>query len=631
VTTRPDREWPWIPLAVFGLALAVRLVFVAEQSQSPLFDFRGVDADRYHEMAVGWLQGLWPGGRAFDWPPLYAIFLGSLYPWLGESVVTIKLVQAMIGAGSCVLVYGIALGSFGRRDGALAAALIASLCGTMVYFDAELLSANLDLFLQLLAVFLLLQAAARGRLFGWAAAGCVLGLSAILRGGALLFLPVVVVWILLLRRESRAGQGASRPPWLRVAAVVVPVLVVVAPVAWHNARYDVPLAEGGERLGAVMGPAEGRPADETLASFLAGGFLRTGSVAGFNLVLGNDPALVDANDVQNPKSLAWIGRVYHEPFLNGAATLAEHDSYMRERLARTIRASPLDWLRLLAHKGFQALHGAEIPRNRNLYADRQHSTLLRLLLWKGVLAFPSGILIPLGVVGIVLARGRWREHFLLLGLLAVQAAMLVGFFVTARYRVPLLGVLSIYAGYALVAWPAYTRARSSVWGKALPFGVLAILLLVSNFRVGPMPTEPFSFEYRAYGNHLRGEGRLEEAIAQYREAVRLGGEIAQNHLALGAALTASGESGEAASSYAAAARLEPDETRGWMNLGAAELDQGRVEPAIQAFQEAVRVDPSLAEAHQNLALALVRAGRGEEAKRHRSEARRLRREAQAER
>ena len=92
----------WIPAACFGLALAVRLVFVSEQSQSPLFGFRGVDADRYHEMAVGWLDGLWPGGRAFDWPPLYAIFLGSLYRWVGQDIATIKIVQALIGAGSCV-------------------------------------------------------------------------------------------------------------------------------------------------------------------------------------------------------------------------------------------------------------------------------------------------------------------------------------------------------------------------------------------------------------------------------------------------------------------------------------------------------------------------------------------------
>jgi tetratricopeptide (TPR) repeat protein len=631
VATRSERAWPWIPLAVFGLALAVRLVFVSEQSQSPLFGFRGVDADRYHEMAVGWLDGLWPGGRAFDWPPLYAIFLGSLYRWVGQDIATIKIVQALIGAGSCVLIYGIALQTFRRRDGALVAACIASLCGTLIYFDAELLSANLDLFLQLLAVFLLLRAAAARQLAWWAGAGCVLGLSAILRGGALLLLPVVAIWILLLPRDSAAGWGALRSLWLRLAAVVVPVLIVVAPVAWHNARYDVPLAEGGERLGAVMGPGEGRPRGETLASFAAGGFLRTGSVAGFNLVLGNDPALVDANDVRNPESLATIGRVYHEPFRNGAVTLAEHDAYMRQKLARTIRAAPFEWLGLLAHKGFQALHGAEIPRNRMLYADRQHSTLLRVLLWKGVVAFPSGLLIPLGLTGIVLARRRWRDHMLLLGLVAVQLAMLVGFFVTARYRVPLLGVLSIYAGYALVAWPAYTRVQSSAWARALPVAVLALLLVVSNFRVGDMPSEYFAFEYRAYGNALRKQGRLDEAIAQYQAAVREGGEIAQNHLALGGALAARGRPGEAALSYAEAARLEPDETRGWMNLGAAELEQGRVEAAVRAFEQALRVDPTLPEAHQNLALALVRAGRGEEAKHHRTEARRLRREAAAER
>jgi Flp pilus assembly protein TadD len=159
----------------------------------------------------------------------------------------------------------------------------------------------------------------------------------------------------------------------------------------------------------------------------------------------------------------------------------------------------------------------------------------------------------------------------------------------------------------------------------LPVALVSIFLIASNYRVGEMESEHFSFEYRGYGNNLRREGRLDEAIEQYRAAVRVGGEHAQPHLALGMALAERGRSQEAIASFSEVVRIEPDSARGWMNLGAQHLGQDQVEEAITAFRMAVRVDPTLGEAHHNLVVALVRAGRGEEAKFHRSEARRLRR------
>jgi hypothetical protein len=62
-------------------------------------------------------------------------------------------------------------------------------------------------------------------------------------------------------------------------------------------------------------------------------------------------------------------------------------------------------------KARELVSGAEIPRNTSIYPDRKYSVVLRALLWKHGLAFPSGLIIPFGLAGIWLVRRSLRAHF----------------------------------------------------------------------------------------------------------------------------------------------------------------------------------------------------------------------------
>ena len=175
-----------VPLAIFCCALAVRMVYLAEDSHSPFFAHRGMDVMDYHSRAVAWLDGTWPRDEPFFWPPLYPMFLGILYKTIGQGIWGLKVVHALIGSASCGLVWAIGRQVFEQRFVPIAAAVMCSLSGTLIFFDGQLLSSSLDVFLQLASILLLLTAARRDQLGLWAVAGLCLGLSAINRGGTLL-------------------------------------------------------------------------------------------------------------------------------------------------------------------------------------------------------------------------------------------------------------------------------------------------------------------------------------------------------------------------------------------------------------------------------------------------------------
>jgi protein O-mannosyl-transferase len=100
-------------------------------------------------------------------------------------------------------------------------------------------------------------------------------------------------------------------------------------------------------------------------------------------------------------------------------------------------------------------------------------------------------------------------------------------------------------------------------------------------------------------------GRLPEAIVQYREALRLRPDYAEAHNNLGAAWAKiSGRSNDAIAQYREALRLQPDFIEAHNNLGVAWSEvPGRQKEAIAQYEEALRLDPNDAEAHSNLAIA----------------------------
>src|SRR5437762_884571 len=106
---------------------------------------------------------------------------------------------------------------------------------------------------------------------------------------------------------------------------------------------------------------------------------------------------------------------------------------------------------------------------------------------------------------------------------------------------------------------------------------------------------------------------VDEALVELREAIRLNPENAEAHNTLGLALLEQGSVDEAMREYREVLRIDPQYAEAHYNLGNALDDQGRPEAAAAEYREAMRINPGLAQAHYNLGVALQQQGNVDEA------------------
>jgi tetratricopeptide (TPR) repeat protein len=238
---------------------------------------------------------------------------------------------------------------------------------------------------------------------------------------------------------------------------------------------------------------------------------------------------------------------------------------------------------------------------------------------------PFGVLTNIPLVWLALAvplawRGRSADaRSILSGFLAAVAvlfgicALTIGLFfgVCIRYEVEFLPALMLLAvigilslEHALTCQPLWRRTVRWGWSLLLGFSV-AFNLLAS--------VEQCAEAHSNLGFDLEREGKIEDAISQYEQAIRINPNSAMARFRLGIALVEIGKPEDAVRQYEAALRLDPKLDGAHNNMGMALLQIGRAQEAIDHFQQAVRIYPAFAEAHNNLGLALAQTGRRQDA------------------
>ena len=115
----------------------------------------------------------------------------------------------------------------------------------------------------------------------------------------------------------------------------------------------------------------------------------------------------------------------------------------------------------------------------------------------------------------------------------------------------------------------------------------------------------FAEAYYDLGLGLASQGKVNEAIAQYSEALRLNSNYAEAHNNLGVALAGQGKISDSIAQYSEALRLKPDDAVAHNNLGNLLARQGKVDEAIAQYHEALRLKPDFAQAYYDLGLVLA--------------------------
>ena len=135
------------------------------------------------------------------------------------------------------------------------------------------------------------------------------------------------------------------------------------------------------------------------------------------------------------------------------------------------------------------------------------------------------------------------------------------------------------------------------------------------------PADPDTAEGKLrMGLALSQEGKTDEAVRKYEEALRLNPNLAAAHVSLGLIMAQKRDLDKAIYHFRKALEINPDIAEVHNSLGVALIFKGRLDEAVEHLETAVRINPKFAKAHNSLAVALAKQGRTEDAIRHLREA-----------
>ncbi len=591
-------------LALFGAAWLLRALYVSHLRISPLALSPMLDELDHVEWARTLASGDWLGSHAFFRAPLYPYILGILLKISDGSLILARHVQAVYGSLVPVLTYLIGRRIIGERVGLLAGAIA---CGYpfLIYFDNELLIVSLIVLLDALMLLLVLRADRIPTWGRWLTAGIVMGISAIARPNILVFIPLLCLWIWLEARRARAmdlrsprrpGEGAGkrdgahgrlslvrgRTPLLTAALrsvlLLVGVALIVIPVTLRNKALD----------------------DD---------FVLIASQGGINFHIGNNEHADGISAVVPGLGEAWVYSDCERIAERECGTPlkpSEVSGYWYGLGHSFLRDQPGAAARLYLKKFVLFWDSFELANNKDIYFFGRMSPVFRSLSW-----LHFGVIAPLAFIGAWVARRRKGASLLIFFLLSYMGSVLL-FFVSARFRLPVIPVIIIFSSSG-VLW-LWDRARDRRW-RPLMVGLLAVAaaaVFVNTDFYGTHVGERAQ-THNTLGLAYASAGKYDHAVAEYQKAVELSPGYAKAHNNMGISLGLLGRTDEALGAYKHASELDPELASARNNIGTLFMRRGDLVEAAGWFREALKRDPLMHEALYNLGSVLARLGELEDA------------------
>jgi len=415
------------------------------------------------------------------------------------------------------------------------------------------------------------------------------GLYALGRANILAFAPVLAVWAffaLWKRLEPRVkGLGRSlaarlrqgwRPGLKRVLLLTCGVLAFVVPATLHNYLADgdlVPVTANG----------------------------------GINLYIGNGPRAT--GEYVNPPTVDVKsdpgGRRYVSGVEGRPMTYGEVSDWWAARTGEHIAEDPGRWLGLLLTKALLFVHRHEIMQVANVHV---------ILGWQ-LPGWFFGALVVLGLAAFVWDRERRRRLGAVWLFVLVYALSIIAFFVTDRYRLPVVPLLIPPAVWA--AGELFRRIKEG--GKAR---LKALALVVPALIVTNLPLELYGVElvgneavlHNNLGTIYYEQGAYFLALDSFERAIRANPSIHLPYTNLGLTQLKLGLRRRARDSFERALSVYPNDNWALLNLGALYLDRVETaqDPALHTAEAYLRrsleLNPGNPEVYKNLMKARLARG-----------------------
>jgi len=567
-----------ILLAILLVAVVLRVLYLSEISKSPEFSCPQVDAGFHDYWARSLVTGNWAVAAEYDdpqirttpylRPPGYPYFLAMIYLFTNSSYTAARIVQMFLGVVNCFLAFVVARKLYGRIVGLISAAIMA-FYWIFIYFEGELHAPALLICLLLSLVYVLSLWLEKPVFRYSLASGLLLGLAVLIRPNVLFLLAVAVGWVFwIVRRQYR-----FRRFYITASGLVLGTVLIIAPVTIRN-------------------------------YLVAKDFVLISANAGMNLYIGNN-AFTDGTFRANLPELENCGTCYDYPRLVASIEkkqgkplkYSQVSAYFTRKAVGFIREQPLRFIKLTAKKALLFWGPAEIGNNKVIHYERKFSRVL------GNIPGDFPAVVSLSIVGLSLLlldlkkqkdkdkhfeRKRQMSVLILLFIFAFFISILP-FFITARYRVPVIPFLLILGAYGLYRIGRFVGARD------LPKAGLWLIIAVVLYAVMRIQFVPYKANldkwYYDRGVSYTLKGQIAAAMAQYRKALEVEPTNPLAHHNIGILLSRQGRLDEAVEHWNKAVRFKPDFADAHYCLGVTLYNQGKISQAIEHYTAVLKIRP----------------------------------------
>jgi glycosyltransferase involved in cell wall biosynthesis/tetratricopeptide (TPR) repeat protein len=543
-----------LALLVFTGALLIRLGFVAQWFKTAYGYAPLLDALAYDEWARSLLDGHFLRDKAFYQSPLYPYWLAGVYKIFGHDFHIVSILQAILGALTCAILSVVTVRSFGEWAG-LAAGVLAIFYRPLIFYTAPAMKETLGLFL--LTLFILFAAAAlkKKRKRDFVYAGAALGLTALVRGNALVLWPVLGVFALI-------AMGFSRKSLLRFGAFSLVMALMIFPATLHNylASQD---------------------------------FVLLNYTSGFNFYMGSSSTTTGANayppDVSSEPGQEELDVTrIAERSVGHPLKPSEVSQFWFQRGLQYIQQNPMHQLASLLNKTLYFWNDFEQPDNYDInFVAKEMPTLLG---WPLV---GFGLLSILSAFGLV---ATWREQKIeshaLFAMGTIYAASVLIYYVTDRYRIPVVLFMFPFAGASLpAAVQAWHQRRYSTVTLA-GLGALPFILLAYQ----PIPLDLKSmnaFNWGVVSSAYSDQKMDHEAIAAFQKGFAIHPKSVDSEALIKTSTSFErlGDLREAARLLQLACDLHPLDALNPYNLGRFKFEHGDAEGSLVHFKKAQKLAP----------------------------------------
>ncbi len=568
-------------IIILLLSIGVRIIYFHDIPNSIFYNHYDLDSKVIDLWAQEISHGDFWGSKAFFRAPLYPYVVAFLYKTWGTNPAPVIRFQMFLGILTVFFIYFYARYLFSIRTAQISG-LIAACWPTLLFFEGELMITTLAVFLSLLALIAIHLAIDRGHRVLLFCAGLLLGLAAITRPT---ILPTALLPLLYFRlvRKQRDWRFIGK----NTAVYLLGAAVIILPVTVRNYLVADDLVLISTQAGANFYIGNSRYADGSTVVMPSAG-----------------PIFKDKyEDSIYSQSVSFAGNKLNKADIKDS----EVSGFWIKKAFGEISGNPARFVQLFLKKAWLFWHGQEIFNNKNLYFAHNYSPIMRLLLWKKGLNFPSGILFALMIAGIYFCFKEKRNTMIPLLFIALFWLTISLFFVCARFRQPIIPVSIIFAAFG--AHRLFLLFQRHEKNSFVPVGLFVFSMIFLNIGGNVNSRKNRSQFQNLVGAAYLQKNQPDQAIPYLEKALKIAPNNPSAIRSLTYAYIQAERLKDAERMLIAGIKREPRSAQLINNLAALYMKTNQVQKAIPLFEKVTQLVPEKPDAYMAIGSIYEKIGR----------------------